>query len=212
MMATEIRHPAIAELTQDGDTFSFEDYCKHCGQPIEQDDHDVWVDSTDGDCCSGREYDGVNDSSMIHEPDTRTLRLKIEPDQDSNPFQEWECWGKIDYDGRPNDYGHRTRPDRFDGNAERLWLDQNGGSVWWQPPTGDYEVKRTDPQWETFRRHVIELASYGMVGLVVELLDGEDAYGRPIVVGTASLWGIEPFPDREYVAEVVGELVAEVLG
>ena len=147
----------------------------------------------------------------VDDETTRFLRLKIEPDQDTQPFQEYDCWGRIDYDGRPNDYGHPSRPEGFDGNAERLWLDQNGGPVWWQPPTGDYEVKRSDPQWESFRRHVIDLASYGMCGVIVELCDGEDAYHRPIVVKTASLWGIEVMYDRDYLAEVVRELVEEVL-
>lgn len=138
----------------------------------------------------------------------RTLRLRQVPD-DMNPFEEFDTYGKIaPVAGRRNDYGHHERPEEFDGGAEKLWPPQNGEPVWWQPPA---DVKRTDPSFDALRTIVKDLVAFGTHGLVVELLDGEDAYHQPIVRRTASLWGLEPFMEADYKRTVIGELVDEVL-
>lgn len=145
--------------------------------------------------------------------DGRTLRLRFEPD-DINPFDEFDTYGKVAH-FPTNTYGYdqagmrsNFRPDGFDGNAEKLWPPQNGDPVWWQPPSW---VKRSDPGFAELRTNVCDLLAFGMQGVLVELLDGEDAYRRPIARGVAALWGLEPFIDRAYLRTVVGELVDEVL-
>lgn len=137
--------------------------------------------------------------------DGRRLRLLIEPD-DIDPFAEFDVYGKAaSVGGRTNDYGYHVRPHGFNGNAEKIWI--SGDQVWWQPPD---DVKRTDEGFDEFRSHVIELLTFGMTGVVLEVLQGEDAYSRPIVVKVASLWGIDSL-DNGYLAEVLGELYEEVM-
>ena len=164
MMATDV-HPAIAELTGDGDTFELED--------------------------------------------GRTLRLKVEPDDDSSIMDEQGegVWcGRLAWVNRDRWTGHDApRPDGFDGRARKLQRN-SGDPIWWQPPE-DLDADNIVAMSKT----LLDLLEYGYCGVIVELCDGEDAYHRPIVVKTASLWGIEPFPDKDYLAEVVRELVEEVL-
>jgi hypothetical protein len=80
--------------------------------------------------------------------------------------------------------------------------------VWWQPPADG--PKRGTPEFASERRHVLELLEYGMCGFVLELLEGDDAYNDPIVTRVASLWGIEPFPDRDFQQEIVRDLWREI--
>ncbi len=51
---------------------------------------------------------------------------------------------------------------------------------------------------------------YGFSVLLLELLSGEDAYGRPIVMDVASLGGIEPFPSGDDLAEIVRDLADDL--
>jgi hypothetical protein len=147
--------------------------------------------------------DLYNDGDTVELGDGRELRLRIEPD-DINPFDEFDTYGKIAWSGRVNDYGYEQRPAGFDGNAERITILND--RVWWQPPA---DVKRSDPHFRELRALVSDLASFGCVGVSLELLEGEDAYGRPIVRRVASLWGIDSLANG-YLAEVVSELAAEL--
>lgn len=150
------------------------------------------------------------DGDTVDLPDGRKLRLRLKPD-DTNPFEEYDCYGRIAPVGPVWDrHGERTRrPDGFDGKAEKLWPPQNCDQVWWQPPA---DVKRSDPHFAELRDQVRDLVAFGMQGAVVELLDTEpDAYHQPAVRETASLWGLEPFIDKDYLATVVGELIDEIM-
>lgn len=155
-------------------------------------------------------YDG--DTADL--PDGRTLRLRILPDQDSDPFNDTDLYGRIewcsdriyDQDGRL-----KGRPDGFDGNAEKMWAQQNGDAFWWQPPA---DVKRSDPNFSSLRSIVNDLASFGMVGYVVDVLapdEHSDFYDHRPVLTAASLWGIECMVDGASAAEIVADLVSEVL-
>lgn len=100
----------------------------------------------------------------------------------------------------------RPRLDGFDGAAEKIHT--RDGAIWWQPP----EDARRDPALrKALRGPLVDLIEYGYCGFIVELLEGEDAYHRPIVRESASLWGVEAFPTDEYRAEIVGELIDEVM-
>lgn len=147
----------------------------------------------------------TSDGDTFDLDDERTLRLRIRPDEDARPFEEYDCYGRVAY---VDDRWHRTRdprPSDMDGNAEKISDGRN--TWWWQPPA---DVKRADPGFVDFRNHVKDVLAYGMVGVVVELTEGHDAYGRAIVRDVASLWGIEPFPTTGYLREVISNLVAEL--
>lgn len=154
-----------------------------------------------------------DDGDTVELPDGRTLRLRIEPDQDQRmPDGDW--FGAIEFVKSPRrdsiaaDYGypHSARPAGFDGAAEILRCN-NCDPVWWQPPE---DARKDRHLRDSMRSTLVNVLEYGYCGLVLELCDGRDAYGRPIVVNMASLWGIEPFPDAGYVAEVVADLAAEL--
>ena len=146
-----------------------------------------------------------DDGDTLELDETRALRLRIEVDQDAN-INDFDCYGRVNDERlRTNGYGYKMRPEGFTGNAEKLWWG-NDGPWWWEPPA---DVKRTDPSFREFRVTVCQLLAYGFKGVTLELLEGRDAYGRPIVTRTASLWGIDSL-DNGYLAEVVGELVAEL--
>lgn len=149
-----------------------------------------------------QEIEALDDGESFKLDDGRTIRFKVELD-DTNPFDDYDCYGKIAWVGR----GYReNRPDGFDGNAEKLQANRSD-QVWWQPPA---DVKRTDPGFAKFRRQVTDLLEFGMCGYVLELCDGKDAYGRDIVVDVQSLWGIEPFAEDSYRVEIIGELLSEM--
>jgi hypothetical protein len=142
----------------------------------------------------------TDDGDVIDLPDGRKLRLRVEHD-DINPFNEYETYGKIETGVRTG-FTDDGRPDGFDGNSERLMH-----QCWWQPPTDG--PKRGTEEFAKFRRLVLDLINYGMHWVALEVLDSEDAYGRPIVVSVASLGGIDSLEDG-YLAEVVKELGDEL--
>lgn len=141
--------------------------------------------------------DLTQDGDVIDLPDGRKLRLRIQPD-DTNPFTEYETYGKVEWANRRYE---RQRPDGFDGNAEIL----NG--AWWQPPADG--PKRGTEEFAKFRQLVLKLIEFGMETVILEVLDGEDAYHRPIVTQVTSLGGIDSLEDG-YLAEVVKELGEEL--
>lgn len=130
----------------------------------------------------------------------RALRLRIETDQDSD-LNDFDCYGRT---APTSDYPD-TRPQGFDGNAEKIWL--SGDAIWWQPPTDG--PARGTAEFRSLRAMVRDLAEYGFHGVVLELTHGHDAYRRPIVRNVASLWGIDSL-ENGYLREVVGELAAEL--
>lgn len=162
----------------------------------------------------------TDDGDTIELGDGRTLRLRIEND-DTPVMDQWsdDCYGRVEWidphaiarwQDRTGNYNGAPRPAGFDGNAEKLHLSlpPNGSSdyYWWQPPA---DVPRTSEHFRTMRAAVEELLTWGYYSVGVELLDGTDAYGRPIVANAAWLGGIEP-NYGSYLAEVISDLVAEL--
>ena len=137
------------------------------------------------------------------------LRLRFEPDQDYG-INDYDSDGRIEWTRR-NDYG-AVRPSTMDGSARVIDTDYPY-SLWWQPP-GKEIIGDTPWDDATMRREesrVRDLVRFGFQGIILEVLQGEDAYRRPVVVGVASLWGIEWDVDAVYLAGVVSDLAAEVL-
>jgi hypothetical protein len=147
----------------------------------------------------------TSDGDTFELPDGRTLRLTFEPDYDTSLEDFEDCYGRV---GEPKrSYtGEDQRPESFDGNAEKISYSQ--GRIWWQPPT---DVKRDDPAFSDLRQSVCDALDYGFHAVVVELLDGEDCYGRPIVRGSAALGGIEPLgqPDTDLLSDMIEEAMAD---
>jgi hypothetical protein len=136
--------------------------------------------------------------------DGRTLRLRIEPDEDYS-INDYDSDGKVAW-GIRDDMGGR-RPDGFDGSAEKLGIYDHGSALWWQPYKPDVlALKKSDP--DAFRKErlrIRDLVEYGFKGIILELCQGEDAYGKPIVIKSASTWGVdELYP--ELLEDLAGEL------
>jgi hypothetical protein len=153
----------------------------------------------------------ADDGDTIDLEDGRKLRLRIMPDEDASvfdvPFYGEFAWVKRDsWTGRDQE-----RPDNFDGNAEKMST-YSDGNYWWQPPRGDYAMtaKRGSKEFADFRQIVKDLVEYGFCGVVLELLDGEDTYGRNIAVEHEALWGIDSLNHGCYLAEIVRELAGEL--
>lgn len=181
MTMTEWMKPALADLTEDGDT----------------------VGLADG----------------------RTLRLSILTDEHANVDDYGdECYGRFAWpdEYRDRNTGRPRRPDGFDGNAEKI--DTISGPIWWQPPV-DLVLERGSEEWRAYASFLGELVSFGFKGVRLEILDGEDVYGHPIVRAEASLWGIDtldthaytdtagvhhPFVSGGYLADVVHDLATEL--
>jgi hypothetical protein len=145
------------------------------------------------------------DEATVDLEDGRKLRLRIEPDQSFDINDDSDAYGKVEW-GTKDDYGEH-RPKGFSGNAEKLGIYDHGTSLWWEPPE---DMKRTDAEnFRKFKATVRDLAEYGFHGVILELLQGEDAYHRPIVVKVASLWGVDDV-GREYLKDVVSELAVEL--
>lgn len=150
-----------------------------------------------------------DDGDVIDLEGGRKLRLRVEADDmPSMPLQDHgDCWGKTSqyvYDYRNG--RSEPRPEGFNGNAEKIQVGR-GEWAWWQPPD---DVKRGTPEFRKLRDSVRDLCEFGFRSVGLELLEGEDAYYRPIVRDAEWLGGIEPFPDDAYRREVMGDLWAEL--
>ena len=144
----------------------------------------------------------TDDGDTVELEDGRIARLLVTHDE-INPFDEYECYGQVASVARWHQ--DQQRPSGFNGNAEKLTIFND--VIWWQPPA-DAPQRGTD-DFAKLRSLVIDLASFGMKSVALEILDGTDAYRRPIVVDVASLGGIDSLEDG-YLAEVVSQLAAEV--
>lgn len=170
-----------------------------------ENDLDTMADelTDDGDTVHLSEYEGFSDD------DTRILRLRLEPDDMTIMDEAGEgVWcGRLAWDDRNvNDYGWRRRPDGFDGRAEVIYRDR-GDRMWWQVPD---DIAPGSEAHASLRRTILDIIEYGYHIAIIELLDGTDAYGRPIVRQVESLGGIEPFPDDAHMLEVVTALLEQM--
>jgi hypothetical protein len=153
------------------------------------------------------------DREAVTLPNGDVLRFRQGSDEHTE-LNDFDYLGRTEWVRASNVTGCHTRPAGMDGCAEILAHDR-GNVLWWQPPVFSREDRR---QWHTdaeyaraVRGMVRDVVAYGFATYTVELCRGTDAYGRAVVVDVASLGGIEPFADRAYMVETVGELVSEVL-
>lgn len=152
----------------------------------------------------------LTDTDTCTLPDGRQFRFSIKPDCES--FEDigdhGDVYGRTQWT-RDNDYG-AVRPADFDGTAEILTRD-HGQSLWWLPyDIADIPNGREGKEFQEYRSNVRDIMEYGFSYAVLEELSGVDAYGRPIVTRVASLGGIEPFADADYVKSIVTDLFEEI--
>lgn len=72
------------------------------------------------------------------------------------------------------------------------------------------DLGSSDPHFSDLRQQVRELLAFGFKVLILELCEGTDYYGKPIVVNSASIWGIEAMTDDKYIQDIVRELADEL--
>lgn len=147
----------------------------------------------------------TDDGDTFELSDGRTLRLRIEPDAGTT-INDFDCYGKMSK--YAFDYvhdAHAPRPDGFNGNAEKIQVDR-GYWVWWQPPD---DIPRSSEQFSEFRRMVRDLLEIGFYQVGLELLDGTDAYGRPIVVKQEWLGGVDSI-EEDHLADILSDMLAEL--
>ena len=145
-----------------------------------------------------------DDGDVLKLDDGRVLRLRVEVDQNAS-INDYDSDGRVEWTRNNPDTGHSQRPSTFNGTARIIDRDRNS-CLWWQP----YEDLTTEQIREEEPR-ILELVTYGFKGIVLELLDGRDAYNRPIVADIASLWGVDSLEDG-YLAEILNDLVSELRG
>jgi hypothetical protein len=150
--------------------------------------------------------DLTDDGDTFELTDGRTLRLRVESDPHTS-VNDFDCYGRVaEVERGPWDGHNKPRPQGFTGRAVKLSI-PNGPDYWWEP----YYESETQQAYNgpKERQMMIDLLSHGFYGLIVEILNGTDAYGRPIVTNVASLWGIDSL-ETQYVREIVTDLAAEL--
>src|SRR5665213_793852 len=141
----------------------------------------------------------------------QTLRLRVEVDEDYS-INDYDSDGKTAWGTRDGDTGYERRPEGFTGAAEKLGIYDHGVSLWWQPyDLKNMSIRPGTPEWKQERARIRDLAEYGFKIVTLEVLEGEDAYGRPIVVKAASCGGVDAlYP--ELLLELFSELEASPMG
>lgn len=158
---------------------------------------------------------------------TWTFRLCIEHDdlqvsdiEDPEVFGRYECRQYLD--------GNRDRPDGFTGAAVKIPDDANQGYYYWYEPPKDLRRFKgsgfsTIEAWEEAKAlnlsYVRNLLSWGYIQIGVKLThlrpDGYTRKWAAWVGGVESgtgLWGESLKHHDEYVAEMVKDQIAEVIG
>ena len=145
-----------------------------------------------------------SDGDTITLDDGRILRLRIEPDEWQDISDFGDCYGMAAWTEKDRCTGRdKPRPQGYDGRAQKLRL-HHGNKLWWQPPADIEDVS-------ALRRLVLDILEYGMSVYRLELCEGFDAYGRPIVQDFATLGCVEPFADGDYAQEIVEDLTDQLL-
>ena len=139
-----------------------------------------------------------------------TYRAKIGPDEYRNIMDgdDGDWFGALAWAETDQRTGHHTRPDGFDGGAVKLRVGRSYDAVWWQPPA---DIAKDPGHVATMRATIMALIEYGYSVVTVERLAGTDAYGRGIVVAVESMGGVEAMASTDYLADVIGELLHEVV-
>lgn len=134
--------------------------------------------------------------------DGRILQFRMTPSDLS--INEWECYGTVEHIR----HGNTARPKHFDGMAEKIW--GYNEQYWWQPPADLRSNWHSYEHKNKFRETVRNILSFGFDDYWIELCQGENAYGDPIVVDYVALGGLEPLQDDTDMADTVVEMSCEL--
>jgi hypothetical protein len=156
----------------------------------------------------GHDLADTIDTNRTVEINGRSYRARTEPDEDAS-INDYEGDGRTEWSRRSD--GHSVRPDGFTGRA-RILIHDRFSDLWWEPPGPDIigPVPWDQATLDKEASRVGDLCEYGFVGIILERLEGEDAYHQPIVADVASLWGIEWDADDDDLAEILSDLLAEI--
>lgn len=149
--------------------------------------------------------DLTDDGDTFDLCDGRTLLLRIESD-DASPLDDADWFGAVSPIDTWRD-SRAPRPAGFDGRARKLR--PRDGVYWWQPPADVPD--ETIPAME---RSLLDLLDYGYssVGVILkETVEDSRGNAHSVTVDAAWIGGVEPFPDPDYLATLVADLVAELL-
>lgn len=156
---------------------------------------------------------GAPNTHKLTLPDGREVLFRAEMRPEEMTFTDVSDWsgdtyGRTAWGKESRTYtGYHWRPEGFDGNAEVISSDRDA-RLWWQPPA---DVARGTEEFRKLRRAVRDLLEFGYSYILVEVCEGADAYGRPIVTDVAGVGLIEPTEDESYLTEMVAELVRELV-
>jgi hypothetical protein len=138
--------------------------------------------------------------------DGRRLQFSDEHDDDTTIDDDSDLYGRVRYVERDRfSTFPATRPDGFNGAAVKM-RDYSGACYWWQPPTGV-----TAEVLATVRSEVEQIMDFGFSRLRVEVCEGTDAYGAPIVVGYACCSGVEPLASHDVLVDIARDIAYEAL-
>lgn len=141
-------------------------------------------------------------SNTLELDNGQTLRFRTSPDDTS--INDFDCYGKVSHIFR----GNSERPDGFDGMAEKIWGYTE--QYWWQPPDDlrsgwhNYEYK------EQLRKNVEHILAFGFDRYWLEICDGVNAYGEPIVIDYTVTGGYEPLQNDEDIAYSIMEMAYQL--
>lgn len=137
----------------------------------------------------------------------KVYRCSVGPDEYASVMDDGDWYGALAPITDRWYHFPPTRPDGFDGRARKIHT--RDGDYWWQPP-----ADVTDEHLSAMRENLTELLEWGYSTVALELLDGTDAYGSPIVVQVASLGAVDLTGNEpaDVLGDVLGDLLAELLG
>lgn len=141
----------------------------------------------------------------------RSVRYLVEFDYFTtiNDFDDLGTTAPVEPDRYYDCFPHAERPKGFDGSAHILQV--GDVAVWWQPPF-DWRTLTPETQ-KSIIDMVYRVLEVGYQVVTVEVCEGADHYGDPIVTGASSYGGVEPweYGDTSTLAMVLPDLLGEVL-
>lgn len=143
---------------------------------------------------SGLRYDG----DTIDIGNGRSLRLSIEPDQDTS-VNDYDSCGTIEWT-------NGDRPSNFTGLARIIERDR-GSNLWWQPWDGATEQEATE-----FLPTLTELITYGfsVVGLhLTETITDSLGHDHTVTVDSTYLGGVDD-TSPAYLPSILSEMIHEL--
>ncbi len=127
------------------------------------------------------------------------LRLRISGDEFMTIDDFEDFYGRV----TPQNKRDSRRPEGFNGRARKIT--NPSGTYWWQPP-----ADVADDQLAELKRSVAQLIEYGFISVTLELIQGQDGYGRPIVREHVSTFGVEWDASPSDIARIACDLFEEL--